>query len=1027
MATTLYTTKTLTKFEIEAIREGLAKYFGKELGLKDVIDYDGPWKDSFKIFTWRDRVEFLQKLSETVKLEITPQNVNPDLIKRADMLLATYLEIAPKGVEFKGADAPVNPSNMPPKELLEDMAKKGQIRLEEKEKLKKLSDLQIQEALDQKLKLIQQQQLINQEKAKTEALRKDLIEQKVYVKVTVPENLQKKPEIVDDLTREATIAPRKFIAVAEEQFRRNLESTNLNPLQMDVTAKSAAVAAQKIFSSDKDQMIAAAKFKAVSRPEILAKIITPEVVLPTRKSPKEKTTVEPNITAINEPGFTPLPSTPVYTPASVGRIASLTAQETQTIKDKRTTLETAIKAQNTMRLSQLELVRHFIDPKKTNSIENLNDIRVDVIVNPQNPEEALKAGYEEFDLDKEVLSPHKDQLDQNNGYMEAMDIPISATSDSIKQKVLIKVGEKLTAEIAKLPEDHIVSKAFNSTIVQYGLGEVGLVKSAEWVAVENSFMGNVIVGTGNGRLGGVIQETTGVNLGLARLPVEPVITNLEMGTFVGTGLVLYDTAEIVAGMPIYTAPTITALDFGAGAMASSLGVAGTESITTFTAFGEPVLTSTTAWFGFTEATVAGEVGSAVATSAVATTTTAAAATTAATTTTAAAAATTAGVTTATAAGGVAAAPATGGASLVVAAAVAVGTVVIPKIVHKVQDFFRENAPLILTAIGMGAGMVAGLASGGGLIAGAGIGALSGMSAGVVANGGITAIQAATSTFLSTVSGIFGAISKAFLAAIGPPLIMILVVFPIIVSLILFIINNSAYIVPPTVPDSPFSGISIGGLEADGLCSKEKGPVGVPGPSSSSVIANRAYELTFDLYKGFWCFWNRPPSNNPSPNGPTHPEFPDDTVNYRFHYPTLFDYSTYFSNPIPASGFQGTLFWCTYLVIKSYNENGNSIPHSLFTPTMYDEFKAFDKIMPVSQANSSTVRPGMTVFFHVRTGQNRPGYECNCNHVGVVYSVDRGGFTFVQSNAPLKSQSANFNSAGVGLVGGVMEVKYFGLP
>jgi hypothetical protein len=48
-----------------------------------------------------------------------------------------------------------------------------------------------------------------------------------------------------------------------------------------------------------------------------------------------------------------------------------------------------------------------------------------------------------------------------------------------------------------------------------------------------------------------------------------------------------------------------------------------------------------------------------------------------------------------------------------------------------------------------------------------------------------------------IAGFFGALGRAFLGAIAMPILVILLVFPVIVALILFIINSGAYIVPPT--------------------------------------------------------------------------------------------------------------------------------------------------------------------------------------------------------------------------------------
>lgn len=262
-----------------------------------------------------------------------------------------------------------------------------------------------------------------------------------------------------------------------------------------------------------------------------------------------------------------------------------------------------------------------------------------------------------------------------------------------------------------------------------------------------------------------------------------------------------------------------------------------------------------------------------------------------------------------------------------------------------------------------------------------------------------------------IGGFFLALGGATLGAIGMPILVTLLVFPVVVALILFIINSGAYIVPPGLPESPFVGAGI-----NVVCSDEKGPVGVAGPSSSSPIANRAWEITFDLYQGFWCYWNRSPKAPPQ-------YFPNDTLTYPPGYPELFDYEAYKRNPNSAPK-SGNLFWCTLLARKAYEDNNVSIPSGdgdLVSENMFNHWPR-KKILP-NEATASNVVPGSVVFFKVIG----PGHPDRINHVGVVYSVDPGGIIFVESNAPLKSQSLNFKpGGGVGNIG-PMITKGFGLP
>ncbi|HET7098633.1 MAG TPA: CHAP domain-containing protein [Patescibacteria group bacterium] len=297
----------------------------------------------------------------------------------------------------------------------------------------------------------------------------------------------------------------------------------------------------------------------------------------------------------------------------------------------------------------------------------------------------------------------------------------------------------------------------------------------------------------------------------------------------------------------------------------------------------------------------------------------------------------------------------------------------------------------------------------------GLGSALGIGAGTTAvsiglGGGLGGLT--LGTIGAGIGAVFGAIATATIGAIAGPILFVLLGFPVIVALILFIINSGAYVVPPGSPTSGFSGSGI-----NIVCSDEKGPVGVPGPSSTSKIANRAWEITSDLYQGFWCYWNR------SPVAPKK-YFPNDTLKYPRGYPDSFGYEQYLKNPNPQDENGLNMFWCTYLVFNAYNEMGFPIPKDGAATTMYNNFVARGKSIPPEKANPNNIVPGSAIFFHVSSGHS------GINHVGIVYSVDPGGLVFVQSNGPLKSQSINFGGGKFGnlKVGTVtIEIKGFGLP
>lgn len=266
--------------------------------------------------------------------------------------------------------------------------------------------------------------------------------------------------------------------------------------------------------------------------------------------------------------------------------------------------------------------------------------------------------------------------------------------------------------------------------------------------------------------------------------------------------------------------------------------------------------------------------------------------------------------------------------------------------------------------------------------------------------------------LATKAGGFGALGanigsygQAFMAgvtgvvfpSIAAPLIISFVSIPIAIAVILFIINSGAYIVPP----KPLSESSFIGFPVE--CTTEKLPVSFSKPTTSP-IASRAWEITSDLYQGFWCYWNRSPG-----------DFSEDITLYPPSYPDLFNESFFERNPFPTRGEVQTcgncLFWCTYLVQKAYRETGNTIIQvTLWSPTMYDDFLRRGKIIASSDATPQNVVSGSVIFFQVLSGPTR------INHVGIVHSTTKDSIKYLQSNAPTKEGSLTFSLSGKGIQG-----------
>ncbi len=171
------------------------------------------------------------------------------------------------------------------------------------------------------------------------------------------------------------------------------------------------------------------------------------------------------------------------------------------------------------------------------------------------------------------------------------------------------------------------------------------------------------------------------------------------------------------------------------------------------------------------------------------------------------------------------------------------------------------------------------------------------------------------------------------------------------------------------------------------CTSEVLPA--PGPKPTAPIALKAWQIVNNLQQGFWCYWNRSPD-----------------------YPKLFDMAYYQRNPNPleeeVNNRGDVLFWCTWLVVKSYVESGHSIVNTLGSSPMWAGWPAGKKII-ASQVTSSNAIPGSVIFFHV-TGRHE-----GANHVAIITGADDTGIYYVQSNGPVKGGFIPFQESGVGLV------------
>lgn len=220
---------------------------------------------------------------------------------------------------------------------------------------------------------------------------------------------------------------------------------------------------------------------------------------------------------------------------------------------------------------------------------------------------------------------------------------------------------------------------------------------------------------------------------------------------------------------------------------------------------------------------------------------------------------------------------------------------------------------------------------------------------------------------------------------------------IVVSLIIFIINAGAYVVPGS---SGITATPPPGFTTPVRCTTEAVPLSFPNSSSSSV-ASRGWEIINNMLQGFWCYWNRSPD-----------------------YPELFNEQVYAQNPNPPypgpiQGCPNCMFWCTWLIIKSYQESGSTIPFTgrdVGVGTMENTFRGQGKFISPGEATPQNIVPGSAVFF-------------GTSHVALVYSVSQDAIVFVQSNGPTKSGSLTFNANGQGVqnLGDLPAIAGFGLP
>jgi len=207
-----------------------------------------------------------------------------------------------------------------------------------------------------------------------------------------------------------------------------------------------------------------------------------------------------------------------------------------------------------------------------------------------------------------------------------------------------------------------------------------------------------------------------------------------------------------------------------------------------------------------------------------------------------------------------------------------------------------------------------------------------------------------------------------------------------------VISNFSRFITPLLFSGPGQGSSDEGGGGGGSCSQP--------------VADRAKAIVDNLQRGFRGYFNKSPD-----------------------YPKLFDYELYAQNPDlegmgAASGVN--MFWCTWLVIKSFSESGASIiTPELGTHNLTGFFQGAGRYIDANNITIQDVCPGMAIFFRIPAGSSKNA------HVGIVYSVSSDGVTTVESNAPYKTmfypvdESGHFQIIDSG--SSTIEVSGFGMP
>lgn len=154
--------------------------------------------------------------------------------------------------------------------------------------------------------------------------------------------------------------------------------------------------------------------------------------------------------------------------------------------------------------------------------------------------------------------------------------------------------------------------------------------------------------------------------------------------------------------------------------------------------------------------------------------------------------------------------------------------------------------------------------------------------------------------------------------------------------------------------------------------------------NASIALKKAYNILSNMDRGYWGLFNNSPD-----------------------YPELWDPDTFGDNMCPtieearAIG-RDSLFWCSWLIIKSLQEQDPQFPSDTWVPTMLSNYKSnleTDKFVYSFKSRSDTtidqIKPGDVVFFSTYNEANniKDGY-----HVAMVLEKTSDSITIMQSNS-----------------------------